>query len=114
MSKVKTQLPLSRCRRVIRADADVHSCSQQAMILAAVATEKLIARLVERALQSTLVAKRKTVQVRDLSRAVSKNEQFMFLADAIQACEEELKSQKCRAAGIEDENQTLLSFQAQF
>ncbi|GAB7361614.1 hypothetical protein MBLNU230_g1666t1 [Neophaeotheca triangularis] len=78
-------LPLARVKRIIAADDDIASCSNNAAFVITVATEMFLQHLVE---QSYNIVKserkpRRNVQYRDVANAVARVENLEFLGDVV-------------------------------
>lgn len=78
-------LPLARVKRIIAADDDISSCSNNAAFVITVATEMFLQHLVE---QSYNIVKserkpRRNVQYRDVANAVARVENLEFLGDVV-------------------------------
>ncbi|EEB06768.1 histone-like transcription factor family [Schizosaccharomyces japonicus yFS275] len=82
-SKGKTILPLSRVKKTIKMDKDIHSCSNASVLLISLATEMFLKRFSQKAFQITKINKRRTIQQKDLADAVRKDDQLEFLTDVI-------------------------------
>ncbi|KAH8172756.1 histone-like transcription factor (CBF/NF-Y) and archaeal histone domain-containing protein [Sarocladium implicatum] len=80
-----TQLPLSRVKKVIAQDSDIHMCSNNAAFVITLATEMFIQRLAEESHnQAKLERKpRRNVQYKDVASAVSSNDHLEFLEDMV-------------------------------
>ncbi|EPX71960.1 histone-like transcription factor family [Schizosaccharomyces octosporus yFS286] len=77
----KTVLPLSRVKKIIKQDEDIHSCSNASALLVSVATEMFIQKLADQSFQLAKLQKRKGIQYRDVADVVRKDDQFEFLSD---------------------------------
>ncbi|CBA11517.1 DNA polymerase epsilon subunit C [Schizosaccharomyces pombe] len=77
----KTVLPLSRVKRIIKQDEDVHYCSNASALLISVATELFVEKLATEAYQLAKLQKRKGIRYRDVEDVVRKDDQFEFLSD---------------------------------
>ena len=78
-------LPLARVKKIIAADTDIASCSNNAAFVLTVATEMFLQHLVE---QSYNIVKserkpRRNVQYRDVANAVARVENLEFLGDVV-------------------------------
>ncbi|PQE17313.1 histone-like transcription factor and archaeal histone protein [Rutstroemia sp. NJR-2017a BVV2] len=80
-----TQLPLSRVKKIIGVDQDIHMCSNNAAFVITLATEMFIQYLAESG-HNVVKSERKprrNIQYRDLSSAVSHIDNLEFLSDVI-------------------------------
>uniref|UniRef100_A0A8R1DIY4 CBFD_NFYB_HMF domain-containing protein n=1 Tax=Caenorhabditis japonica TaxID=281687 RepID=A0A8R1DIY4_CAEJA len=80
---VKTQLPIGRVKKVVRMNPDVEMVNSEALQLLAKAAELFIKELSNASNQYACQEKRKTVQTKDIDKAIQKNWQFAFLEDAL-------------------------------
>ncbi|KAL2070724.1 hypothetical protein VTL71DRAFT_13750 [Oculimacula yallundae] len=80
-----TQLPLSRVKKMIQVDSDIHACSNSAAFVITVATEMFIQYLSEQAHNVVRSEKkpRRNIQYRDLANAVSHHDNLEFLVDIV-------------------------------
>jgi nuclear transcription factor Y gamma len=79
--KVHADLPLSRVKRVMKADADVRMVAAETPVLFAKACQLFINDLTFRAWLETTEEKRKTLQKQDVHTAISKADMYDFLTD---------------------------------
>uniref|UniRef100_A0A1I7TCI1 CBFD_NFYB_HMF domain-containing protein n=1 Tax=Caenorhabditis tropicalis TaxID=1561998 RepID=A0A1I7TCI1_9PELO len=80
---VKSQLPLGRVKKVIRMNPDVEMLNSEALQLMAKAAEMFIKELSNAANQNAGMEKRKTIQAKDIDKAIQKSWSFAFLEDAL-------------------------------
>jgi histone H3/H4 len=79
-----TSLPISRVKKIMKEDQEVHKIANDAAICTAVATEVFLQYLIKHAHQYTRRDNRKTVSYKDLALAVKEVEQLdLFLQDVI-------------------------------
>ncbi|KAK0119782.1 hypothetical protein ONS95_011215 [Cadophora gregata] len=80
-----TQLPLSRVKKMIQVDSDIHACSNSAAFVITVATEMFIQYLSEQAHNVVRSEKkpRRNIQYRDLANAVAHHDNLEFLVDIV-------------------------------
>ncbi|KAH7355016.1 histone-fold-containing protein [Rhexocercosporidium sp. MPI-PUGE-AT-0058] len=80
-----TQLPLSRVKKMIQVDSDIHACSNSAAFVITVATEMFIQYLSEQAHNVVRSEKkpRRNIQYRDLANAVAHHDNLEFLVDTV-------------------------------
>ncbi|KAJ2781626.1 hypothetical protein H4R18_002770 [Coemansia javaensis] len=76
-------LPVARVRRIIKEDKDIFACGADSLYLITRATECFIDSLVREAYEFSRIEKRRTVQYRDMAKAVQSIEQYDFLSDII-------------------------------
>ncbi|KAJ2766236.1 hypothetical protein IWQ56_001603 [Coemansia nantahalensis] len=76
-------LPAARVRRIIKEDKDISACGADSLYLISRATEYFIDSLVREAYEFSRLDKRRTVQYKDMAKAVQSIEQYDFLADII-------------------------------
>ncbi|KAG5995486.1 hypothetical protein E4U54_002848 [Claviceps lovelessii] len=81
----QTQLPLSRVKKIINQDPDVHMCSNNAAFVITLAAEMFIQHLAEEAnTQAKLERKpRRNIQYKDIANAVSHHDNLEFLEDVV-------------------------------
>lgn len=90
-------LPLSKIKRILKMDPEYFGSSATAVYAAGTATELFVQYLVEQASLNAKVEKRKKIQYKDFSSAVSSQEALYFLSDTIpktQIVREALKQKK--------------------
>ncbi|KAJ2810791.1 Chromatin accessibility complex protein 1 [Coemansia furcata] len=78
-----SNLPAARVRRIIKEDKDIFACGSESLFLISRATEYFIDSLVRESYEFSRLDKRKTVQYKDMAKAVQSIEQYDFLADII-------------------------------
>lgn len=76
-------LPLSRIKKIFKTDPDHVSASEAAVFTTAIATELFIQYFTEQASLIARSEKRKKLQYKDFSAAVSNIEQLYFLSDTV-------------------------------
>ncbi|KAG5934690.1 hypothetical protein E4U53_000624 [Claviceps sorghi] len=81
----QTQLPLSRVKKIINQDADVHMCSNNAAFVITLAAEMFIQHLAEEANTQTKLERkpRRNIQYKDIANAVSHHDNLEFLEDVV-------------------------------
>lgn len=90
-------LPLSKIKRIFKMDPDYFGSSASAVYATGVATELFVQYLVEHASMLAKLEKRKKIQYKDLSNAVSTQDALNFLSDTIpktQTIEQAIKEKK--------------------
>ncbi|KAJ2750037.1 hypothetical protein GGI19_005334 [Coemansia pectinata] len=78
-----SNLPAARVRRIIKEDKDIFACGSESLFLISRATEYFIDSLVRESYEFSRLDKRKTVQYKDMAKAVQSIEQYDFLSDII-------------------------------
>ncbi|KAJ1898190.1 hypothetical protein GGI16_002627 [Coemansia sp. S142-1] len=78
-----SNFPAARVRRIIKEDKDIFACGSESLFLISRATEYFIDSLVRESYEFSRLDKRKTVQYKDMAKAVQSIEQYDFLADII-------------------------------
>ncbi|KAJ1818115.1 hypothetical protein LPJ56_001898 [Coemansia sp. RSA 2599] len=78
-----SMLPAARVRRIIKEDKDIFACGAESLFLISRATEYFIDSIVRESYEFSRLDKRKTVQYKDMAKAVQSIEQYDFLADTI-------------------------------
>ncbi|GEQ68802.1 hypothetical protein JCM33374_g2471 [Metschnikowia sp. JCM 33374] len=76
-------LPLSKIKKIFKMDPEYAGSSASAVYATGAATELFVQYLVEQASMNAKADKRKKIQYRDLSAAVSSQESLYFLSDTI-------------------------------
>ncbi|GAB0138613.1 hypothetical protein EsDP_00006839 [Epichloe bromicola] len=81
----QTQLPLSRVKKIINQDSDVHKCSNNAAFVITLAAEMFVQHLAQEANdQAKLERKpRRNIQYKDVANAVSHDDTLEFLEDVV-------------------------------
>ncbi|WWD19832.1 hypothetical protein CI109_104299 [Kwoniella shandongensis] len=103
-----TIFPLSRIKRIVKADKDLDTMSSEAVFMVAVATEYFIKHFMEEGYTKARLEKRKIVNYKDMAAVVARSEEFDFLKDVIPApmlMSEALELRKHKLAA--DENPSL-------
>lgn len=80
---VKSQLPLGRVKRICKMNPDVEMLNAEALQLMTKAAELFIKEFSNAANQNAAMEKRKTIQPKDLDKAIKKMWEFAFLEDAL-------------------------------
>jgi DNA polymerase epsilon subunit 4 len=78
-SKGTTIFPLTRVKRIIKADKDLDIMSSEATFLIAVATEYFIKHFMEEGYTKARLERRRIVNYKDLANVVARSEEFEFL-----------------------------------
>lgn len=78
-----TQLPLSRIKALMKVNADHGLASSEAVFLMCKATELFIESLTKESFVHTAQARKKTVQLKDVERAIESVDALMFLEGAL-------------------------------
>ncbi|KAI8324732.1 histone-fold-containing protein [Martensiomyces pterosporus] len=78
-----SMLPAARVRRIIKEDKDIFACGSDSLFLISKATEYFVDSLVRESYEFSRFDKRKTVQYKDMAKAVQSIEQYDFLSDII-------------------------------
>ncbi|KAL1410846.1 hypothetical protein Q8F55_001789 [Vanrija albida] len=78
-----TLFPLSRIKRIIKADKELDMMSSEATFLVAVATEYFIKHFMEEGYMKARLEKRRIVNYKDMANVVERSEEFEFLKDVI-------------------------------
>ncbi|KAI8874020.1 histone-fold-containing protein [Ramicandelaber brevisporus] len=83
------EFPLARVRKIMKADPEVNIISQDASFLIARAAELFVGALGRQAARQTAMAKRRTLQHKDVAKAVAQINQLEFLASVIVPLEQD-------------------------
>ncbi|WOO81510.1 Putative transcription factor [Vanrija pseudolonga] len=78
-----TLFPISRIKRIIKADKELDMMSAEATFLVAVATEYFIKHFMEEGYMKARLEKRRIVNYKDMANVVERSEEFEFLKDVI-------------------------------
>ncbi|WRT70029.1 uncharacterized protein IL334_007022 [Kwoniella shivajii] len=78
-----TIFPLSRIKKIIKADKELENMSSEATFMIAVATEYFVKHFMEEGYTKARLEKRKIVNYKDLAAVVARSEEFDFLKDVI-------------------------------
>ncbi|WWC91910.1 uncharacterized protein L201_006862 [Kwoniella dendrophila CBS 6074] len=78
-----TIFPISRMKKIIKADKDLDNLSNEAVFMISVATEYFIKHFMEEGYTKARLEKRKTVNYKDIAAVVARSEEFDFLKDVI-------------------------------
>ncbi|KAJ2721318.1 hypothetical protein GGI07_004045 [Coemansia sp. Benny D115] len=76
-------LPAARVRRIIKEDKEIFACGSESLFLISRATEYFLDALVRESYEFSRLDKRRTVQYKDMAKAVQSIEQYDFLTDII-------------------------------
>ncbi|KAJ2616068.1 hypothetical protein H4S08_000943 [Coemansia sp. RSA 1365] len=76
-------LPAARVRRIIKEDKDIVACGSDSLYMITRAAEYFVDSLVRESFEFSRLDKRKTVQYKDMAKAVQSIEQYDFLGDII-------------------------------
>ena len=76
-------LPLSKIKKIIKADQDYATASQSAVYAAGFATELFVQYLTEQAIFQARTDKRRRIQYQDMSNAVAAQDSLAFLRDTV-------------------------------
>ncbi|KAI5861924.1 hypothetical protein GGS23DRAFT_119159 [Durotheca rogersii] len=81
----QTQLPLSRVKKIIAQDQDIHMCSNNAAFIITLATEMFIQHLAAEGLNTAKLERkpRRNIQYKDLAGAVARHPNLEFLEDVV-------------------------------
>ncbi|CAO4366326.1 unnamed protein product [Caenorhabditis nigoni] len=80
---VKTQLPLGRVKKIVRLNPDVEMLNAEALQMMTKSAELFIKELSNAANQNAFAEKRKTIQPKDIDKAIKNMWEFAFLEDAL-------------------------------
>ncbi|WVF67292.1 hypothetical protein IAT40_002043 [Kwoniella sp. CBS 6097] len=100
-----TLFPISRIKRIVKADKDLENMSSEAVFMVAVATEYFVKHFMEEGYTKARLEKRKTVNYKDLASVVARSEEFDFLKDVIptpMSMSEALERRKQKLSGEEN------------
>ncbi|KAJ1959889.1 hypothetical protein IWQ62_004432 [Dispira parvispora] len=75
--------PMSRVKKVIKEDRDIHLCSADAVYAIALAAQLFVENLSRLGQECALEGKRKTLAYKDLAKVVKDTERLEFLVDLI-------------------------------
>ncbi|KAJ1676019.1 hypothetical protein EV182_000088 [Spiromyces aspiralis] len=78
-----TQLPAARIKKIVKGDKQISACSTDALFLISKVTELFIESLMQESFEFSRFDKRKTVQYKDMVKAVQSMEPYNFLMDVI-------------------------------
>lgn len=98
-------LPLSKIKRIFKMDPDYFGSSASAVYATGVATELFVQYLVEHASMIAKIDKRKKIQYKDFSNAVSTQEALYFLSDTIPKTQTVGQAIKDRLINLTEEDQ---------
>ncbi|WVQ94891.1 hypothetical protein IAU59_001977 [Kwoniella sp. CBS 9459] len=100
-----TLFPISRVKRIVKADKDLENMSNEAVFMVAVATEYFVKHFMEEGYTKARLEKRKIVNYKDLASVVARSEEFEFLKDVIPTpitMSEALERRKQKLSGEEN------------
>lgn len=97
-------LPISKIKKILKMDPDYVSASQGAVFATGAATELFVQYLVEQASMNAKSEKRKKIQYKDLSAAVSSHELLHFLGDTIPKTQTVEKALKEKRINVSEED----------
>jgi len=83
ISPTSTAFPLARVQRIIKTDEDVNKITSEAVFLIAKSTEFFLENFVTESYKSTKRDKRRTIQYKDLAKAVQDIDSLEFLTDIV-------------------------------
>ncbi|WWC64801.1 uncharacterized protein I303_107415 [Kwoniella dejecticola CBS 10117] len=78
-----TIFPVSRIKKIIKADKELDNMSSEAVFMISVATEYFIKHFMEEGYTKARLEKRKIVNYKDMAAVVARSEEFDFLKDVI-------------------------------
>jgi len=80
----QVSLPLARTKKIIAADDDIHSCSNNAAFVITIATEMFIQHLVKQSYEiKSDKRQRKNLAYNDLANAIARVDNLEFLTDVV-------------------------------
>lgn len=79
-ARITSCLPLARIKKIMKLDPELKSASKEAAMLVSWCTELFLSQLSSDALAVSSKARRRGVKYEDISAAIRKNEQMLFLA----------------------------------
>ncbi|OCF34241.1 DNA polymerase epsilon p12 subunit [Kwoniella heveanensis BCC8398] len=100
-----TLFPISRIKRIVKADKELENMSNEAVFMVAVATEYFVKHFMEEGYTKARLEKRKIVNYKDLASVVARSEEFDFLKDVIPtpiSMSEALERRKQKLSGEEN------------
>lgn len=97
-------LPLSKIKKIFKMDPDYFSASQGAVFATGAATELFVQYFMEHASMNAKMEKRKKIQYKDLSTAVSNQDALQFLSDTIPKTQPVGQAIKERTINLQDDD----------
>jgi len=79
----QTTFPINRVLSIIKADRDINMVQKEALFLIAKATEHFISKLTQASYVECSRWNRRTIQYRDMAKAIQGSEEFFFLEEVI-------------------------------
>ncbi|KAG6088108.1 hypothetical protein E4U31_001883 [Claviceps sp. LM219 group G6] len=81
----QTQLPLTRVKKIVQQDSDIHMCSNNAAFIITLAAEMFVQHLAQEANTQTKLDRkpRRNIQYKDLANAVAHRDNLEFLQDVV-------------------------------
>uniref|UniRef100_A0A0K0D3L6 CBFD_NFYB_HMF domain-containing protein n=1 Tax=Angiostrongylus cantonensis TaxID=6313 RepID=A0A0K0D3L6_ANGCA len=76
-------IPTSRVKKICRLDPELSVIANDAVLFLTKATELFVAELAKASYTQAVLEKRKTIQTKDLNRAIASKSTFDFLEDAL-------------------------------
>ncbi|KAJ1347019.1 hypothetical protein KIN20_001956 [Parelaphostrongylus tenuis] len=76
-------IPSSRVKKICRLDTELSQITNDAVLFLTKATELFVAELAKASYTQAVLEKRKTIQAKDLNRAIASKAMFDFLEDAL-------------------------------
>ncbi|ODN95287.1 hypothetical protein L198_04678 [Cryptococcus wingfieldii CBS 7118] len=74
-----TMFPISKVKKIVKADRDVDIMSSEAVFMCAIAAEYFIKHFMEEGYTKARLEKRKIINYKDMANVVARNEEFDFL-----------------------------------
>ncbi|XAO26231.1 hypothetical protein I312_105065 [Cryptococcus bacillisporus CA1280] len=78
-----TMFPVTRVKKIVKADRDIDIMSSEAVFMVSVAAEYFIKHFMEEGYTKARLEKRKLINYRDMANVVARSEEFDFLKDVI-------------------------------
>ncbi|WVQ75594.1 hypothetical protein IAR50_005222 [Cryptococcus sp. DSM 104548] len=78
-----TMFPISKVKKIVKADREVDIMSSEAVFMCAIAAEYFIKHFMEEGYTKARLEKRKIINYKDMANVVARNEEFDFLKDVI-------------------------------
>ncbi|KAL6734185.1 hypothetical protein Aduo_004754 [Ancylostoma duodenale] len=80
---LKCSLPTSRVKKICRLDPDLTMIGSDAVLFVTKATELFLTELAKASYTQAVLEKRKTIQAKDIEKAIASKHMFEFLDDAL-------------------------------
>ncbi|EYC29042.1 hypothetical protein Y032_0007g3556 [Ancylostoma ceylanicum] len=80
---LKCSLPTSRVKKICRLDPDLTMIGSDAVLFVTKATELFLTELAKASYTQAVLEKRKTIQTKDVEKAIASKHMFEFLDDAL-------------------------------